>query len=119
MINAKEELLEHLMHLNKKKNKVISIKCAIVKCERNSYWDDDDYVQPPPVLLKEGYTPEEYEEFLQKLNFEYDAGYGGQELFGTIWLSEDNTWYERGEYDGSEWWSYRECPSIPNELKIQ
>ena len=112
MQNAQEELL----HILEKTKSVV--KCAYIKCERGSYWDDNDsYVQPAPILLKEGYTPEEYEEFLQKLNFEYDAGYGGQELHGMIWLKEENTWMERGEYDGSEWWEYRKCPKIPEELK--
>ena len=112
MQNAQEELL-HILEGTKS-----VIKCAYIKCERGSYWDDNDsYVQPAPILLKEGYTPEEYEEFLQKLNFEYDAGYGGQELHGMIWLKEENTWMERGEYDGSEWWEYRKCPKVPDELK--
>ena len=112
MQNAQEELL-HILERTKS-----VVKCAYIKCERGSYWDDNDsYVQPAPILLKEGYTPEEYEEFLQKLNFEYDAGYGGQELHGMIWLKEENTWMERGEYDGSEWWEYRKCPKIPEELK--
>ena len=112
MQNAQEELL-HILERTKS-----VVKCAYIKCERGSYWDDNDsYVQPAPILLKEGYTPEEYEEFLQKLNFEYDAGYGGQELHGMIWLKEENTWMERGEYDGSEWWEYRKCPKVPDELK--
>ena len=38
--------------------------------------------------------------FLNDLNFEYDSGYGGQELYGTVWF-KDNTWAGRGEYDGS------------------
>ena len=112
MQNAQEELL-HILERTKS-----VVKCAYIKCERGSYWDDNDsYVQPAPILLKEGYTPEEYKEFLQKLNFEYDAGYGGQELYGTIWLMEDSTWLERGEYDGSEWWEYRKCPKVIDELK--
>ena len=112
MQNAQEELL-HILERTKS-----VVKCATIKCERGSYWDDNDsYVQPAPILLKEGYTPEEYKEFLQKLNFEYDAGYGGQELYGTVWLMEDNTWLERGEYDGSEWWEYRKCPKVIDELK--
>ena len=112
MQNAQEELL-HILERTKS-----VVKCAYIKCERGSYWDDNDsYIQPAPILLKEGYTPEEYKEFLQKLNFEYDAGYGGQELYGTIWLMEDSTWLERGEYDGSEWWEYRKCPKVIDELK--
>jgi hypothetical protein len=50
---------------------------------------------------------------LPRLDFEYDNGFGGQELDGTIWYS-DGTWSERGEYDGSEWWEHRKCPSLPN-----
>ena len=53
-----------------------------------------------------------------RLEFEYDSRYGGQELFGTIWLKEEGCWYERGEYDGSEWWEYRECPQVPSDLKL-
>ena len=111
MANAKEELLGHL-----ERNKSI-IKCATIK--RNAgYWDDNNtYTQKEPILLKEGYTPAEYEEFLAKLDFKYDSGYGMQELDGTVWLMKEGTWLERGEYDGSEWWVYRVCPQIPDELK--
>ena len=112
MQNAQEELL----HILEKTKSVV--KCASIKCERGSYWDDNDsYVGSAPIYLLEGYTPEEYKEFLQKLNFEYDAGYGGQELHGTVWLMKENTWLERGEYDGSEWWAYQECPQVPDHLK--
>jgi hypothetical protein len=112
MTNAKEELLNILERTKS------SIKCATIHTERGGYWDDNDsYVQPVPILLREGYRIGEYEEFLHKLNFEYDAGYGGQELFGRVWLMKEGTWLERGEYDGSEWWEYRECPSIPFDLK--
>lgn len=53
------------------------------------------------------------EEVLPKLeNVVYDSGFGIQELFGTIWYT-DGTWSERGEYDGSEWWEHRERPKIP------
>ena len=52
------------------------------------------------------------EEVLPLLDFEYDDGYGSQELFGYIWY-EDGSWSERGEYDGSEWWRYQTCPPIP------
>jgi len=117
MRNAKEELLEHLMHLQKK-GKSTSIKCATIKSQRSSYWDDNDqYVESAPITLREGHSIGEYEEFLHKLDFEYDNGYGGQELFGTIWLAKENTWLERGEYDGSEWWEHKECPQIPDNLK--
>ena len=25
---------------------------------------------------------------------------------------EDGTWLERGEYDGSEWWEYKQKPTL-------
>jgi len=111
MTNAKEELLGILERVGG------LIKCASIKRDMG-YWDDHNtYVSPPPILLREGHSIGEYEEFLHKLDFKYDSGYGGQELFGTVWIKRDNTWLSRGEYDGSEWWEYNECPVIPNELK--
>ena len=50
------------------------------------------------------------------LNREYHAGYGTQQLFGTVWLS-DGSWIIRGEYDGSEWWEHCTRPSIPTSVK--
>jgi hypothetical protein len=49
---------------------------------------------------------------LKKLDFEYNDGYGCQNLFGFVWFT-DGTWAEREEYDGSEWWEYKRCPAIP------
>ena len=90
-MNAKQELIEH-------------IESREVK-----------YVR---VILEHGYkdTDKEtiegtFDEVLPKLDFEYDDGYGGQFINGTIWYT-DGTWSERGEYDGSEWWEYKKCPII-------
>ena len=66
-------------------------------------------------ILKVGYTPEDMERELNKLNFEYDEGYGGQILFGTV-IFKDGSWLERGEYDGSEWWEYKRTPKLPECL---
>lgn len=64
-----------------------------------------------------GYSDKQLEDFLNELDFEYDNGFGGQELFGILWLT-DGTWVVRGEYDGSEWWEHITKPVIPNELRI-
>lgn len=66
--------------------------------------------------LKKGYSTDKLANFFINLDFEYDAGYGGQELYGTVWLI-DGTWLSRGEYDGSEWWVHNKLPKIPNYLK--
>lgn len=42
--------------------------------------------------------------------YNYDNGYGGAEVPETYIVFNDNTWLSRGEYDGSEWWNYNECP---------
>lgn len=54
------------------------------------------------------------EEVKDDLSYDYDNGYGGQELFGFIWY-KDGTYSERGEYDGAEWWEHKSRPQIPNE----
>lgn len=56
-----------------------------------------------------------WEKFLQSLDWEYDNGYGSQELFGTIWY-QDGTWSDRSESDGLEWWEYRVRPEIPTRV---
>jgi hypothetical protein len=43
------------------------------------------------------------------LSFEYDSGYGSQEVGGVI-VFNDGTWMERREYDGSEWWESFKTP---------
>lgn len=102
-MNAKEELLKILSDDN------LEIKCANII---SSYcYGENDTIHD----LKLNYTEEEYQKFIESLNFKYDSGFGGQELFGIVWL-KDGTWLSRGEYDGSEWWEHNVLPEIPKEL---
>lgn len=101
MSNAKDELLEIL------KGKA-PLKCAVIS--NGQRWDKDK----KNVVLKLNYSEANYEKFLSEIDFDYDSGYGGQELFGTVWL-DDNTWLSRGEYDGSEWWKHNVLPAVPAE----
>lgn len=100
MSNAKQELLQIL-------EGKASVKCALIA---NAYWDADK----KEVVLKLNYSETDYEQFFKELDFEYNSGYGGQELFGTVWL-DDNTWLSRCEYDGSEWWEHNVLPAVPAE----
>ena len=110
MKNAKEEFLD--MCGGK------AVSCATIVHE---YWTEG-MVSPASVQkrtkidLKCNYTPEDFEEFLKHLDFQYDGGYGLQEIFGKVWF-EDDTWATRGEYDGSEWWELHTRPEIPENLK--
>lgn len=93
------------------------IKCASISVCTNEY-DDEVETTDVSVTLGLGYTKADYDLFIKMLDVEYDDGYGGQELFGTIWL-KDGTWMDRGEYDGSEWWEHQTCPKIPEELEYR
>lgn len=89
------------------------VLCAII------YHGDPEWIEDAAdtaALLKKGYSPEDFADFLNKIGYNYDSGFGGQEVFGTIWY-RDGTWSERGEYDGSEWWVHKVCPDIPEELE--
>lgn len=68
------------------------------------------------IRLFPGYTIEDLESFLSAMEFEYDSGYGGQNLYGIIWM-QDGTWLTRGEYDGSEWWDWHRLPKLPIEFQ--
>lgn len=48
-----------------------------------------------------------WEEFQKRANFEYDDGYGTNEIpLDLIIGFSDGSFLQRGEYDGSEWWEY-------------
>lgn len=47
------------------------------------------------------------------LNFNYDSGFGSQEVYKDLILVGIDFWLERHEYDGSEWWEYKTLPKRP------
>ena len=91
-MNAKEELIEHVAD-----KEVTFVSIVFTKYNINDITSE--------LIVIKG----KLEEVLPLLDFEYNNGYGGQELFGYIWYT-DGTWSERGEYDGSEWWEYKKSP---------
>lgn len=54
-----------------------------------------------------------WEDFIKIADIEYDCGYGGNEVEGSLVIVGNNWWLERGEYDGSEWWEFKMLPSEP------
>jgi hypothetical protein len=105
MINAKQEFLDHISErcINGR-----TVHCAWIKL-----YNAKNKVES---ILHVGYTPEDLEIFLKEIDQEYNNGYGGQNLYGTIWYSDGLSWSQRGECDGSEWWEVMERPEIPLEL---
>lgn len=79
------------------------VKACIIYCGDNKYF------------LAVGYTKEDSDNFLKSLDFDYDNEFGDQEIFGTIWYG-NNTWSERREHDGLEYWICTDVPEIPEEL---
>ena len=102
MDNCRNEFISHT-------SKMIVLCAHITK-------GDPDCRDSTPYVLPVGYTADKAREFLDSLDFSYDSGYGGQEIYGTIWYT-DGTWSDRGEYDGSEWWQHRVEPEIPEACK--
>jgi len=98
MANARQELLDLTTRLG------LAVEAVSIRFE---YYEEDDF----KLILKQNYNDIDYKEFLSKLEFNYDSGFGGQELFGTIWF-KDGSWATRGEYDGSEWWEHHTRPEI-------
>lgn len=108
MTNALREFLEHI---NEFFNNTKNVRCAII-----TFGDPDWGEMISKCTLPVGWNNEDFEIFKKQLDKEYDSGYGGQELFGTIWHTDGISWSHRGEYDGAEWWEFNTVPEIPDEL---
>lgn len=87
MRNLKEETLSELESHGKTKEDIRWIGCNKFKIPINLFWKLADK--------------------------EYDSGYGGVEVAPDLLIVGDNWWLERHEYDGSEWWEYKEKPKEP------
>lgn len=48
-------------------------------------------------------------EFAALADRAYNSGYGGNEVLLELVVVGDVWWLERHEYDGAEWWEYKEC----------
>ena len=60
-------------------------------------------------------TKENFEKVAKKTN--YDSGYGSANVATDLVVVGSNWWLERGEYDGTEWWDYKESPKQVNEVR--
>lgn len=54
--------------------------------------------------------------FEKVANVDYDGGFGSQEVATDLLVVGENWWLERGEYDGSEYWEYKEIPKEPIDI---
>lgn len=56
-----------------------------------------------------------WEDFKKTADVDYESGYGSAKVAQDLLVVGENWWLERGEYDGSEWWDYKEMPKEPTE----
>lgn len=56
----------------------------------------------------------DFEHFKQIANQVYDSGFGSQQVATDLLVVGENWWLERHEYDGSEWWEFKELPNKPS-----
>lgn len=77
-----------------------------------SYRDYSRYPEYECVIYKST-----WEDFRSKANFEYDNGYGSNEIPMDLIVVGKDFWLERAEYDGSEWWEFKEMPEEPKETR--
>lgn len=50
------------------------------------------------------------EDFVKYSKTDYDSGFGAPEVAEDLIVVGTDFWLERHEYDGSEWWEYKEMP---------
>lgn len=103
-MNAKKEFLDEIRGKN--------LVCAKIGVDREDYGSHIKW-----SILTNKYTKEDFDNFCSSIDYEYDAGYGSQELFGVILF--DDSYSEREEYDGSEWWGNYKMPTIGEVLNYK
>lgn len=101
MKNAKDELIQKIGKAN--------IVWAKVYWYNKDVFFSEDGDSCNDIILAPNHTAEEEKAFFDNLDFSYDNGYGIQFIHGTVML-DDDSWLERCEYDGSEWWEHRRKP---------
>lgn len=74
-------------------------------------FDDVMYIQGSDF----GITKEKFEQVAKKSI--YNSDFGSAKVAEDLVLVGDNWWLERQEYDGNEWWEYKEKPKQINEIK--
>lgn len=74
-------------------------------------------------FVTDGQSYMSFEDFEELANFEYYDGYGGNEIKLNLKVVGYDFWLERHEYDGSEWWEFKQQPKKPGtynpELKLK
>ena len=76
--------------------------------EHGKTWDDVEWIGS----VRRNLTIDK-NQFLILANREYNNGYGGNEVSLDLVVVGKDFWLERHEYDGSEWWEFKQLPKKP------
>lgn len=80
---------------------------AVLK-QHGKTWDDVVWVGTSDFFIPTA-------EFIKMIaDIEYDNSYGNAEVNERLLIVGDTWWLERAEYDGSEWWEFKQQPVRPN-----
>lgn len=75
--------------------------------------DDIDWVG---IETQEAWEPHDFLRMADRI--EYDSGFGCVEVEPELKvIMRDGSWFERAEYDGSEWWEHKHMPIKPSQKK--
>ncbi len=113
MINVKNEILYVITKRNFSLDNIVWMWVSVIDIPINN---NDDLSSRLGDCYEYYKDTDNIEEYLKQLNFDYDDGYGTQYIDGII-MFDDNSWYTRNEYDGSEWWEYVMKPISPKEQR--
>lgn len=89
--NLKKETLYIMKQHGKKKSDVKWVGCKDFRISTDDFWKMADN--------------------------NYDSSYGSQKVACDLLVVGDGWWLERAEYDGSEWWEYKQYPAMPEEVR--
>lgn len=62
------------------------------------------------VGSEDGTYATNWDGFAKIADREYNSGLGGQEVIRDLVVVGEDWWLERHEYDGSEWWEFKQLP---------
>ena len=79
--------------------------------EHGKTFENVEYIQGTDF----GITKENFEKVAKKSN--YNSGFGSPKVAEDLVVVGDNWWIERQDYDGSEWWEYKEKPKQISKIK--
>lgn len=60
------------------------------------------------------------DKFMELADTEYNSNYGCEKVANDLIIVGSNWWLERNEYDGAEWWEFKQMPKKPKkELELK